>query len=130
MPFQNLNINQRIIHVIFKRNDDRTICDPRYGEQLIQLDVEAKDALQQRITDALGQSSHGLEMTIRDATTEGLWNQGKQIVESANNDVQFIKISQAIAYKLAVAQTTWGYRCSNWWHIWTSGSAIYVCYQS
>lgn len=106
MPFQNLNINQLIIHEIFKRNDDRTRHDPRYGEQLIQLDVEAKDALQQRITDALGQSSHGLEMTIQDTTNEGLWNLGKQIVELENNDAQFIQLSQAIAAKLAAAQTT------------------------
>lgn len=106
MPFQNLNINRLIIHEIFKRNEDRTIRDPRYGEQLIQLDVEAKDALQQRITDALGQSSHGLEMTIQDTTNEGMWNLGKQIVESATNDAQFIQISQTIAAKLAAAQTT------------------------
>lgn len=108
MPFQNLNISRIIIHEIFKRNEDRSMREPRYGDQLIQLDVEARDALQQRITNALGQSSHGVEMAIQDATDSSAWNLGRCTIESAGNDAQFIQISQTITAKLAAAQTNKG----------------------
>lgn len=108
MPFQNLNISRIIIHEVFKRNEDRTLREPRYGNQLIQLDVEARDALQQRITNALGQSSHGVEMEIQDLADHSAWNLGKRTIESAGNDAMFIQISQTITAKLAAAQTNKG----------------------
>lgn len=108
MPFQNLNINRIIIHEIFKRNEDRSMREPRYGNQLIQLDVEARDALQQRITNALGQSSHGVEMAVQDWAAPSAWNHGKRTIESAENDAEFIQISQALTAKLAAAQTNKG----------------------
>lgn len=108
MPFQNLNISRIIIHEVFKRNDDRSMVDPRYGTQLIQLGVEAKDALQQRITNALGQSSHGVEMTVSDSAAPSAWNLGKRMIESAGNDAQFVQVSQEITAKLAAAQTNRG----------------------
>lgn len=108
MPFQNLNISRIIIHEVFKRNEDRSMREPRYGNQLIQLDVEARDALQQRITNALGQSSHGVEMAIQDCADSSIWNLGKCAIESAGNDDEFIHISQGITAKLAAAQTNKG----------------------
>lgn len=108
MPFQNLNISRIIIHEIFKRNEDRSLREPRYGNQLIQLDVEARDALQQRITNALGQSSHGVEMAVQDWAAPSAWSHGKRTIESAGNDVEFIQISQALTAKLAAAQTNKG----------------------
>jgi hypothetical protein len=67
MAFENLTIGRIIIHEIFRLNEDRTMADPHYGNGLIQLDAEAKDALQKRITEALGSSSHGVEMSIHDS---------------------------------------------------------------
>lgn len=104
MSFQNLNIARIIIHEVFKRDADRALVEPRYGTQLIQLDVDARDALQARITNALGKSSHGVEMSIKDFGVDSVWNWGKQIIEAASNDAQFIHSSQRIAAKLAASQ--------------------------
>ncbi|WP_149137302.1 nucleoid-associated protein [Cupriavidus campinensis] len=108
MPFQNLNIGRIIIHEVFKRNEDRSLREPRYSNQLIQLDVEARDALQQRITNALGQSSHGVEMHIQDTADQSAWDLGRRVLQSYGNDAEFIQISQSITAKLAAAQTNKG----------------------
>lgn len=108
MPFQNLNISRIIIHEIFKRNADRTIREPQFSNQLIQLDTEARDALQLRITEALGQSSHGVEMTIKDSDDNSAWGMAKSAINSVGNDSQFIEISKRITEKLAGAQTSKG----------------------
>lgn len=109
MPFQNLTINRIVMHEVFKRNEDRTPRPPKYGEHLIELDVDAKGVLQQRITNALGQSTHGVEMTVTESNDESAWKLGKRIVESQGNNLEFITASQALAAKLTVAQTSKGY---------------------
>lgn len=106
MAFENLTIGRIIIHEIFRLNEDRTMMEPRYGNGLIQLDAEAKDALQKRITEALGSSSHGVEMSINDVGAHSVWSSTKTIIEAAGNDAQFIQLSQAITAKLAASQTT------------------------
>lgn len=106
MAFENLTIGRIIIHEIFRLNEDRTMADPRYGNRLIQLDAEAKDALQKRITEALGSSSHGVEMSIHDASAQSVWASAKAIIDGAGNDAQFIQLSQTITARLAASQTT------------------------
>lgn len=106
MAFENLTIGRIIIHEIFRLNEDRTMADPRYGNLLVQLDAEAKDALQKRITEALGSSSHGVEMSIQDSEAQSAWNAAKDIIEAENNDDQFIQLSQRLTAKLAASQTT------------------------
>jgi hypothetical protein len=105
MSFENLSIGRIIIHEVFARGADRALVQPTYGAQLLVLPQEARDALQARITNALGQSSHGVEMTIRDSGVESTWHKAKEIVESQGNDPVFINCSQNIASKLAVAQS-------------------------
>lgn len=105
MQFQNLNISRIIIHEVFRRNEDRSMQEPRYGAQLIQLDAEGRDALQLRITEALGESSHGVEMSIHDVSDASFWRLGKRVVDSIGNDAEFIQASQAVTAKLAAAQT-------------------------
>ena len=106
MPFQNLIIQRTIIHEIFKRADAPTPVDPSYGTQVIQLAADARDALQQRITAALGHASHGLEMSIRKTGTESIWSKVRQIVDAPNNEATFITASQGIAASLADAQVS------------------------
>lgn len=106
--FQNLTINRIIIHEIHRRNDDRSLRDPNYGNQLIQLDVEAQNALQLRITDALGESSHGIEMKIERTTVGSLWNLASDIVRVGGNNEEFIQLSQIVTANLAAAQTSKG----------------------
>lgn len=106
MPFQNLVIQRTIIHEIFKRTDAHTPVDPSYGMQAIQLDAAARDALQQRITEALGHASHGLEMSIRKTGAESVWEKVRQIVDTPDDEATFITTSQRIAASLSDAQVS------------------------
>lgn len=105
MSFENLTIGRLIIHEVFRRNVDRAIVDPTYGSQLIVLPQEAKDELQGRITQALGKSSHGVEMAFQDTGLESTWFKAKSIVEVQGNNALFIELSQQVAAKLAAAQS-------------------------
>lgn len=106
MFFENLSISRLIIHEVFARGADRALVPPNYGGQLLVLPQDARDILQARITNALGKSSHGVEMAIRDAGVDSTWKKAKDIVESQGNDTQFTNLSQNIASKLAVAQSS------------------------
>lgn len=105
MPFENLTIGRLIIHEVFARGADKALVPPNYGDQLLVLPQDARDALQARIINALGRSSHGVEMTIREAGADSTWRKAKDLIEAQSNDVHFINLSQNIASKLAVAQT-------------------------
>lgn len=105
MSFENLSIHRLIIHEVFARGADKALIQPTYGDQLLVLPQDARDALQARITNALGKSSHGVEMTIRDTGVDSTWHKAKEIIQANGNDVQFVNLSQNIASKLAVAQT-------------------------
>ncbi|MER1968343.1 nucleoid-associated protein [Castellaniella sp. GW247-6E4] len=104
MSFENLSIGRIIIHEVFKRDEDRVEKTPSYGEGRLELPPEARTALQKRITEALGASSHGLEMAISDVGLESAWAMGKGVIASQGNDVSFVTYSQRIAAKLAAAQ--------------------------
>lgn len=105
MSFENLSIGRLIIHEVFVRGADKALVQPTYGTQLLVLPQDARDALQARMTNALGKSSHGVEMTIREAGADSTWQKAKEIIEAQGNDAQFINCSQNIASRLAVAQT-------------------------
>lgn len=106
MSFENLSIGRIIIHEVFVRGEDRAPIQPAYGTQLLTLPREARDALQDRITNTLGRSSHGVEMTIRDWGAESAWHTAKAIIGSQGDDPQFVNLSQSVASKLAAAQTS------------------------
>jgi len=105
MSFENLSIGRIIIHEVFARGSDKALVQPNYGTQLLVLPQEARDALQTRITNALGQSSHGVEMAIRAKDQESTWFKAKEIIESQGNDQLFVNLSQHVATKLAEAQS-------------------------
>lgn len=105
MSFENLTIGRIIIHEIFVRGVDKALVTPAYGNQILTLPQDARDALQSRITNALGRSSHGVEMAIRDMGKDSVWHKAKDIIESQGNDLQFVNLSQNIASRLAAAQT-------------------------
>lgn len=105
MPFQNLVIHRTIIHEVFKRTDAHTPVEPSYGTQVIQLQQDARDALQQRIIAALGHASHGMEMSIRKTGPESIWAKVKQMVDATDHEATFITTSQSIAASLSDAQT-------------------------
>lgn len=106
MAFENLSIGRIIIHEVFVRREDREPVEPEYGTQLIDLPADARDALQDRITNTLGRSSHGVEMTISQSGAESMWRMGQALITSLGDDLEFIRISQGVAGKLAAAQTS------------------------
>lgn len=105
MSFENLSINRIIIHEIFRRVE-KAIVPPDYGTDLLELPQEARDALQERMTEALGKSSHGVEMEIRDAGNEDALGRAKAIIACQGNDAEFIALSRVVAEQLAEAQTS------------------------
>lgn len=109
MSFENLTISRLVIHQIFPRGADRSLVNPIYGTQPLTLPQDARDALQTRITDALGQSSHGVEMSIRDTGPESTWHKAKEIINSQGNNDLFVNLSQGLTAKLAAAQTNRNY---------------------
>lgn len=105
MSFENLSIGRLIIHEVFARGADKALVQPNYGAQPLTLPQDARDALQARITNALGKSSHGVEMTIREFGADSTWHKAKAIIEAQGKDAEFVNLSQNIANKLATAQT-------------------------
>ena len=105
MFFENLTIGRIIIHEIFVRGADKALVQPTYGTQLLTLPQDARDALQLRITNALGKSSHGVEMSIGEIGNESAWHKAKGIIDSQGRDHEFINLSQSFAGKLAASQT-------------------------
>jgi hypothetical protein len=105
MSFENMSIGRIIIHEVLARGEDKAFVQPIYGTQILELPQDARDALQTRITNALGQSSHGVEMAIRETGSESAWHVAKEIIASQGNNPQFVSLSQNIASKLGTAQT-------------------------
>ena len=108
MSFENLKINQLIIHEIYERGPDRALVDPNYGSELVDLQLASREALQRRITEALGRDSKGVEMEIQEHGLESIWHTANSMIEAADDEDQFIEHSQSIAAKLAAAQTRSG----------------------
>ena len=86
MAFENLTIGRIIIHEIFRLNGDRTMADPHYGNMLIQLDTEAKDALQKRITEA-----------------QALVDEAERVLFYLREQITTMEVGMARVYNYAVA---------------------------
>ena len=62
--FSNLQINQLIVHRVFKRSDTGEIVQPEYSLNPIELDESKKRVIRERLVSALGKNSKSLEMDI------------------------------------------------------------------
>jgi len=60
----NLHIDDIISHRVFARDASKIARDPVLADALMTLPREGLDAIQQRLTSALGSRSHGIEMSI------------------------------------------------------------------
>lgn len=102
--FENFNLERLIIHEIFKRNLDKSMVEPKVGVSLIELDGEGREKFAKRLTDAMGNNSHSIEMSI-DKNEEGsIFQLISRSISSHDNG--FIDISKSITRKLADAQAT------------------------
>jgi hypothetical protein len=103
MSFSNLTINKVIVHELFQRGEDKALRPPRYSEQIINLDREAADALQERITKVLGNQSKSIQMEIAKSGPNSAVDLAESLVRTDAPAV-FIEKSCRVADLLADAQ--------------------------
>lgn len=101
---ENLLINNIVIHEIYKRESDKSITPPLYGDTLTKLERRGHQTLEERIINAMGRSLHSLEMTIEKTDESGLISLIIKLLGADDED--YIEISKRVADKLAEAQTS------------------------
>lgn len=101
---QGLSVEQIIIHRIFARAADKTIQDPKTANHLLALPQEGREAIQQRITGALGSKSHGVEMSIERIDIGSFFQLGADLIHAT--EAEFIDGSKQLAKLLTTAQGT------------------------
>lgn len=104
MISENLRIDKVVIHEVFLRDGAREIVPPRYGDHLVELGVDAMEALRNRVTSTMNRAARSVEMEIRAAGVPSMLNVARQLLECEGND--FVVASRAAANQLADAQRT------------------------
>lgn len=101
--FKGMIINRLTAHTIFSRGKEKDLIPPDYSDYLVELNQDALDLVQLRITDALGSTSHGVEMAIQNSELGSFMQRGASMLRASDNE--FVAESKTLAYKLAEAQT-------------------------
>ncbi|TAJ77267.1 MAG: hypothetical protein EPO42_10610 [Gallionellaceae bacterium] len=100
--FEGLAIERIIVHRIYARGPDKQLKESKCSSKLIKLEQEALDALQMRITEALGNKSHGIEMTIKEVGESSFFQVAASAIQAS--DENFIAATKTLADKLSKAQ--------------------------
>lgn len=100
-PFEGIIIQKLMLHIVHPRSQDKTRVPPVVHKHFITLSPDEKAALQSRITAALGNKSHGLEMDV-DQSGEGSFFQiAAEMLHCS--DERFIDLSETLANRLTDA---------------------------
>ena len=102
MLFENLQVGRVVVHEIFQRNEDKSICPPSFSRALESLSSEAIGAFRLRMTDALSGQSQSLQMRITRYGPGSFLELAEGL--AASTDEEFLDGSQTVAIKLAEAQ--------------------------
>lgn len=97
-------INKVVIHQISKRESKNSVNPPVYNNACSDLDNDTIDALQKRLTNALGNNSHSMKMEIKDVGEESVFQHITKFWLTDENDELFIELSQKLTKLLADAQ--------------------------
>ena len=100
----NLRINRIIAHQVFERPINSDITEPIYSQQFTVLDPSGLNALQTRITEALGNDSHSIEMYVAQSDAASVYSECNKLLSC--DDTTFVSVSQQLAKKLAQSQTS------------------------
>lgn len=100
-----LTIERLVVHHVYKRDSDKNPRTPRYGEILITLPDDAQDAFQQRITEALGHRSHGVEMAVCDSGEDSFFQAAAKVLHNSS-EAEFIEATKQMAHGLAKVQSS------------------------
>ena len=107
--FTNVKIQKVAIHKIFKRESKDIIVPPQFNESCTQLGDNAKHALVNRITRALGSDSHALQMDIEDVGEKSVYKYLTDFWMSNQDEEKFINLSKELTLLLASAQNRRSY---------------------
>lgn len=99
---KNLKIEKIVIHEVYRRNENKNMVPPLYGTKFTKLDKSGLETLQLRIVDALGHSSHSLEMDIIKTDISSMFHLVNEMLKV--QDKEFINLSQKTADKLTESQ--------------------------
>jgi hypothetical protein len=98
----NLSIEDIICHRVFARDASKVPKGPVLAAGLMKLPTQGLDALQERLTAALGSRSHGLEMSIEKSDVTSFLQLAAHAI--SQDKAGFIVSSHEMAKKLALAQ--------------------------
>jgi hypothetical protein len=101
--FKGMTIKRITAHTVFQRNKDKAMLEPSCSNELIALDQDSRDLIQVRVTEALGSSSHGVEMAIAKKEAGSFMQIAASMIHC--DDSVFISESKRLAKALAEAQT-------------------------
>src|SRR5471030_247527 len=102
--FCDMVIQKMAAHTVFPREKGNIRKAPLCYDELISLDPDSADVLQMRLTAALGNRSHGVQMTIA-KTASGTFVQKAGAI-MATDDAAFLAMSKQFAEDLTDAQTS------------------------
>lgn len=100
--FEGVMIERVIVHRIHPRSHTKEVTNPTTSNRLVTLPQAALDTLQQRIQQALGNKSHGIEMSITNTEPGNFFQVASGMIHATHED--FIKTSQGLAHSLSKAQ--------------------------
>ena len=97
-----LRIDRVVAHQIFRRNITGEMVDPHLSQECTVLPQPGLTTLQTRITEALGNDSHCIEMYVDQDGPSSVYDHCNHLLGA--NEADFITISQAVADKLSCSQ--------------------------
>lgn len=101
--FCDMQIQRMVAHTVYARGKGNVKKDPDYSEELIGLDQESIDLLQLRIIGALGNRSHGVNMSIARAAAGSFMQSAAAVM--GGDEAAFLAASKKFAGDLTEAQT-------------------------
>lgn len=99
-----LTIDRVVIHSINPRGPDRAQVPPQLSNALVQVPDDAKDMFNRRISQALGHSSHGIQMDFGNVGAGSFFQRAADAMRCS--DADFLIASQQFAVDLTMAQST------------------------
>lgn len=101
--FKGMTIDRMIAHTIHDRGPEKARVSPTCAENLIRLDNDIRDLTQMRVTQALSNSSHGVEVGCENSASDSFAQLAAQMLHA--DDAGFIARSKTLANKLTDSQT-------------------------
>lgn len=102
--FCDMLIERMAAHTVYARGVGNEKKAPLCYDELIILDSDSADVMQSRLTNALGNRSHGVAMTVAKNDQTSFFHKASSIMSAA--DADFLVMSKQFALDLTEAQTS------------------------